>query len=153
MAETRENSESVDTPVAPVTAQLLYTVEIQGIRNDMNQRFDRVEQRFAQVNQRFAQVKAKIDNLRTDVDTKIDSLRTNIHTLQGEVTRQRYWLVVAAVMAMLNWVDIDNMPGVYVPGKHFHSDAQVGWGLLAAAFGAAIGAIAIAWQVWKDELR
>ena len=62
-------------------------------------------------------------------------------------------LLVAAVMGMLNWVDIDNMPGVYVPGKHFHSDARAAWGLVATTFGAAVGAIAMAYQVWKDELR
>ena len=62
-------------------------------------------------------------------------------------------LLVAAVMGMLNWADIDNMPGVYVPGKHFHSDAQAAWGLLTTTFGAAIGAAAMAYQVWRDELR
>ena len=62
-------------------------------------------------------------------------------------------LLVSAVMGMLNWVDIDNMPGVYVPGKHFHSDARAAWGLLTTTFGAAIGAVAMAYQVWKDELR
>ena len=62
-------------------------------------------------------------------------------------------LLVVAVMGMLNWADIDNMPGVYVPGKHFHSDAQAAWGLLTTTFGAAIGTAAMAYQVWKDELR
>ena len=62
-------------------------------------------------------------------------------------------LLVAVVMGMLNWVDIDHMPGVYVPGKHFHSDAQPGWGLLTTTFGAAAGTVAMTYQVWKDELR
>ena len=62
-------------------------------------------------------------------------------------------LLVSAVMGMLNWVDIDNMPGVYVPGKHFHSDARAAWGLLTTTFGAAIGTVAMTYQVWKDELR
>lgn len=62
-------------------------------------------------------------------------------------------LLVALVIGMLNWVDIDHMPGVYVPAKHFHSDAQPGWGLLTTTFGATVGAIAMAYQVWKDELR
>ncbi len=62
-------------------------------------------------------------------------------------------LLVSAVIGMLNWVDIDNMPGVYVPGKHFHSDARAAWGLLTTTFGAAIGTVAMTYQVWKDELR
>ena len=62
-------------------------------------------------------------------------------------------LLIAAVIGMLNWADIDHMPGVYVPAKHFHSDAQAGWGLLTTTFGAAVGAVAMAYQVWNDELR
>lgn len=62
-------------------------------------------------------------------------------------------LLVSAVTGMLNWADIDNMPGVYVPGKHFHSDARAAWGLVTTTFGAAIGTVAMAYQVWKDELR
>ena len=62
-------------------------------------------------------------------------------------------LLVAAVIGMLNWADIDNMPGVYVPAKHFHSDARAAWGLLTTTFGAAVGAVAMAYQVWNDELR
>ena len=62
-------------------------------------------------------------------------------------------LLIAAVMGMLNWADIDHMPGVYVPAKHFHSDAQAGWGLLTTTFGAPVGAVAMAYQVWNDELR
>lgn len=62
-------------------------------------------------------------------------------------------LLISAVIGMLNWVDIDNMPGVYVPGKHFHSDARAAWGLLLTTFGAAAGTVAMAYQVWNDELR
>ncbi len=62
-------------------------------------------------------------------------------------------LLVSAVIGMLNWADIDNMPGVYVPGKHFHSDARAAWGLATTTCGAAIGAMAMVYQVWKDELR
>ena len=62
-------------------------------------------------------------------------------------------MLVVAVMGMLNWADIDSMPGVYVPAKHFHSDARPAWGLLTTTFGAAVGAVAMAYQVWKDELR
>lgn len=62
-------------------------------------------------------------------------------------------LLIAAVIGMLNWADIDHMPGVYVPAKHFHSDAQAGWGLLTTTFGAAVGAVAMGYQVWNDELR
>ena len=62
-------------------------------------------------------------------------------------------LLVSAVIAMLNWVDIDNMPGVYQPGKYYHSAARPAWGLLLTTFGAAAGALAMAYQVWTDELR
>ena len=62
-------------------------------------------------------------------------------------------LLIAAVIGMLNWADIDHMPGVYVPAKHFHSDARAAWGLLTTTFGAAAGAVAMAYQVWNDELR
>lgn len=62
-------------------------------------------------------------------------------------------LLIAAVIGMLNWADIDHMPGVYVPAKHFHSDARAAWGLLTTTFGAAVGAVAMAYQVWNDELR
>lgn len=62
-------------------------------------------------------------------------------------------LLVTAVIGMLNWVDIGNMPGVYQPGKYYHTDARVAWGLLATTFGAAVSAAATAYQVWIDELR
>ena len=62
-------------------------------------------------------------------------------------------LLISTVMGMLNWVDIDNMPGVYEPGKYYHTDARVAWGLLATTFGAAVSTVAMAYQVWNDELR
>ena len=62
-------------------------------------------------------------------------------------------LLITAVIGMLNWVDISNMPGVYQPGKYYHTDARVAWGLLATTFGAAVSAAAMAYQVWNDELR
>ena len=62
-------------------------------------------------------------------------------------------LLISAVIAMLNWVDIDNMPGVYQPGKYYHSAARPAWGLLLTTFAAAAGALAMAYQVWVDELR
>ena len=62
-------------------------------------------------------------------------------------------LLISTVMGMLNWVDLDNMPGVYQPGKYYHTDARVAWGLLATTFGAAVGTVAMAYQVWDDELR
>ncbi len=62
-------------------------------------------------------------------------------------------LLISAITGMLNWVDIDHMPGVYQPGKFYHTDARVAWGLLATTLGSAIGAAAVAYQVWNDELR
>ena len=62
-------------------------------------------------------------------------------------------LLVTTVVGMLNWVDIGNMPGVYQPGKYYHTDARVAWGLLATTFGAAVSTLAMAYQVWNDELR
>lgn len=62
-------------------------------------------------------------------------------------------LVLSAVVGMLNWVDISNMPGVYEPGKYYHTDARPAWGLLATTFAAALGAVALAYQLWSDELR
>ena len=62
-------------------------------------------------------------------------------------------LLITAVVGMLNWVDIGNMPGVYQPGKYYHTDARVAWGLLATTFGAAVSTVAMAYQVWNDELR
>ena len=62
-------------------------------------------------------------------------------------------LLITAVIGMLNWVDISNMPGVYQPGKYYHTDARVAWGLLATTFGAAASTAAMAYQVWNDELR
>lgn len=62
-------------------------------------------------------------------------------------------LVLSAVVGMLNWVDIGNMPGVYEPGKYYHTDARPAWGLLVATFAAALGAVIMAYQLWNDELR
>ena len=62
-------------------------------------------------------------------------------------------LLISTVVGMLNWVDISNMPGVYQPGKYYHTDARVAWGLLATTFGAVVGTAAMAYQVWNDELR
>ena len=62
-------------------------------------------------------------------------------------------LVISALVGMLNWVDISNMPGVYEPGKYYHTDAQPAWGLLLTTFAGAASAAAMAYQVWNDELR
>ena len=63
------------------------------------------------------------------------------------------FLMVATVAAMLNWVDVGNMPGVYEPGKYYHTDARAAWGLMMTTLGSAAGAVAMAFQVWMDELR
>ena len=63
------------------------------------------------------------------------------------------FLLVAALTAMLNWVDVGNMPGVFEPGKYYHTDARAAWGLLMTTFGSAAGAVLLAYQVWTDELR
>ena len=62
-------------------------------------------------------------------------------------------LVISAVVGMLNWVDIGNMPGVYQPGKYYHTDARPAWGLLVVTFASAVGALAMAYRLWDDELR
>ena len=62
-------------------------------------------------------------------------------------------LVIAALIGMLNWADLGNMPGVYEPGKYYHSAARPAWGLLLATFGGAAGALAMGYQLWVDELR
>ena len=62
-------------------------------------------------------------------------------------------LMVATLTAMLNWVDVGNMPGVYEPGKYYHTDARAAWGLIMTTLGSAAGAVAMAFQVWMDELR
>ena len=62
-------------------------------------------------------------------------------------------LLIAAVTGMLNWLDVANMPGVYTPGKYYHTDARAAWGLVVVTFGAAAGAAGMACQVWRDELR
>ena len=62
-------------------------------------------------------------------------------------------LVLSAMIGMLNWVDLGNMPGVYEPGKYYHSDARPAWGLLLTTFAGALGALATGYKLWDDELR
>jgi hypothetical protein len=62
-------------------------------------------------------------------------------------------LVLSAMIGMLNWADLGNMPGVYEPGKYYHSDARPAWGLLLTTFAGALGALATGYKLWDDELR
>ena len=62
-------------------------------------------------------------------------------------------LMIVAVVGMLNWLDAAHMPGVDQHGKYFRTGVQAGWGLIVLTLAAGAGAVALAYQIYYDELR